>query len=32
MSAYRSSFLNEFAARGHLHQSTNAEGLDDLMS
>jgi tyrosyl-tRNA synthetase len=32
MGAYRSSFLNEFAARGHLHQSTNAEGLDDLMS
>ena len=32
MGAFRSSFLNEFAARGHLHQSTNAEGLDDLMS
>lgn len=32
MGAYRSSFLNEFAARGHLHQNTNAEGLDDLMS
>ena len=31
MSAFRSAFLNEFAARGHLHQSTNAEGLDALM-
>jgi tyrosyl-tRNA synthetase len=32
MSAFRSSFLNEFAARGHMHQSTNAEGLDALMA
>ncbi len=32
MSAFRSAFFNEFAARGHLHQSTNAEGLDGLMT
>jgi len=31
MSAFRSTFLNEFAARGHLHQNTNADGLDELM-
>ena len=31
MSAFRSPFLTEFAARGHLHQCTNAEGLDALM-
>lgn len=32
MSAFRSAFLNEFSARGHLHQNTNAEGLDALMA
>lgn len=32
MSAFRSPFLNEFAARGHLHQCTNQDGLDALMS
>jgi tyrosyl-tRNA synthetase len=32
MSAFRSAFLTEFAERGHLHQCTNAEGLDALMS
>jgi tyrosyl-tRNA synthetase len=32
MSDFRSAFLNEFAQRGHLHQCTNAEGLDALMS
>jgi tyrosyl-tRNA synthetase len=31
MSAFRSPFLTEFAARGHLHQCTNQEGLDALM-
>jgi tyrosyl-tRNA synthetase len=31
MSAFRSAFLTEFAARGHLHQCTNAESLDALM-
>jgi len=29
---FRSPFLNEFAARGHLHQCTSPEGLDALMS
>ena len=32
MSAHRSAFLNDFAARGHLHQCTDVEGLDALMS
>ncbi len=32
MSAFRSAFMNEFAARGHLHQCTNEEGLDALMT
>jgi len=32
MSAFRSPFLKEFAARGHLHQCTNQEGLDALMA
>ncbi len=32
MSAFRSPFLNAFAARGHLHQCTNPDGLDALMS
>jgi tyrosyl-tRNA synthetase len=32
MSAFKSDFINAFAARGHLHQSTNAEGLDSLMA
>ncbi len=32
MSTYRSAFFNEFSARGHMHQSTNAEGLDALMA
>ena len=32
MSAFKSDFFNAFAARGHLHQSTNAEGLDSLMA
>lgn len=32
MSAFRSEFLNEFSARGHLHQCTSPEGLDALMS
>ena len=31
MSAFRSAFMNEFAARGHLHQCTNDSGLDELM-
>ncbi|MEQ1753047.1 MAG: tyrosine--tRNA ligase [Micropepsaceae bacterium] len=31
MSIFRSEFLNEFSARGHLHQSTNAEGLDEIL-
>src|SRR4051812_32646434 len=31
MSAFRSDFMNDFAARGHLHQVTDAEGLDALM-
>jgi len=31
MSAFRSAFMNEFAARGHLHQCTNQDGLDALM-
>lgn len=31
MSALRSAFMNEFAARGHLHQCTNQDGLDALM-
>jgi len=32
MSAFRSAFMNEFAARGHLHQCTNEESLDALMA
>ncbi len=32
MSAFRSAFMKEFAARGHLHQCTNEEGLDALMA
>ena len=32
MTALHSAFLNEFAARGHLHQCTDLEGLDALMS
>ncbi len=32
MSAFRSPFLNEFAARGHLHQCTNSDGLDELLA
>jgi tyrosyl-tRNA synthetase len=32
MSSFRSAFMNEFAARGHMHQSTNAEALDGLMA
>ncbi len=32
MSASRSAFMKEFAARGHLHQCTNEEGLDTLMA
>ena len=32
MSAHRSAFLNDFAARGHLHQCTDVGGLDALMS
>src|SRR5215470_198089 len=32
MSAFRSAFMNDYAARGHLHQVTDAEGLDALMS
>ncbi len=32
MSAFRSAFMTEFAARGHLHQCTNEEGLDALMA
>ncbi len=32
MRAFRSAFLNDFAARGHLHQCTDLEGLDALMS
>jgi tyrosyl-tRNA synthetase len=31
MSAFRSPFMTEFAARGHLHQCTNEAGLDELM-
>jgi len=31
MPAFRSDFMNDFAARGHLHQATDAEGLDSLM-
>ncbi len=31
MSAFRSAFMKEFAARGHLHQCTNEDGLDALM-
>src|SRR6185369_571004 len=31
MTAFRSDFMNDFAARGHLHQATDAEGLDELM-
>ncbi|MEQ1866598.1 MAG: tyrosine--tRNA ligase, partial [Micropepsaceae bacterium] len=31
MSAFRSPFLNEFAARGHFHQCTNQEGLEALI-
>jgi tyrosyl-tRNA synthetase len=32
MNAFKSDFFNAFAARGHLHQSTNADGLDTLMA
>jgi len=32
MSAFRSPFLTEFAARGHFHQCTNPDGLDALLS
>jgi tyrosyl-tRNA synthetase len=32
MSAFRSAFMTEFAARGHLHQCTNEAGLDALMA
>src|SRR5262245_18104727 len=32
MSAFRSLFRTEFAARRHLRQATNQEGLDALMS
>jgi len=32
MSEFLSPFLNEFAARGHLHQCTNEAGLDALMA
>ncbi|MFM9864532.1 MAG: tyrosine--tRNA ligase [Micropepsaceae bacterium] len=32
MSALRSAFMKEFAARGHLHQCTNEDGLDALMA
>ena len=32
MSAFRSPFLSEFSARGHLHQCTNEAGLDALMA
>jgi tyrosyl-tRNA synthetase len=32
MSAFRSAFMKEFAARGHLHQCTNEDGLDALMA
>ncbi len=32
MSAFRSAFMKEFAARGHLHQCTNEAGLDDLLT
>jgi tyrosyl-tRNA synthetase len=32
MTAFRSAFLNDFAARGHLHQCTDVNGLDALMS
>lgn len=32
MSAHRSAFMTEFAARGHLHQCTNEDGLDALMA
>ena len=32
MSAFRSPFLTEFAARGHFHQCTNQDGLDALLS
>jgi tyrosyl-tRNA synthetase len=31
MSAFRSAFMKEFAARGHLHQCTNEDALDALM-
>jgi tyrosyl-tRNA synthetase len=32
MSAFRSAFMTEFTARGHLHQCTNEAGLDALMT
>src|SRR6185436_2690859 len=32
MSAFRSAFMNDYAARGHMHQCTDAEGLDALIS
>jgi tyrosyl-tRNA synthetase len=32
MSAFRSAFMTEFAARGHLHQCTNEGDLDALMA
>ncbi|NOT42513.1 MAG: tyrosine--tRNA ligase [Alphaproteobacteria bacterium] len=32
MSAFRSAFMKEFAARGHLHQCTSEDGLDALMA
>ena len=32
MSAFRSDFMNDYAARGHLHQCTDQDGLDALMS
>ena len=32
MSAFRSPFMTEFAARGHLHQCTDEAGLDALMA
>ena len=32
MNTLRSDFMKDFAARGHLHQCTDTEGLDALMS
>ena len=32
MTAFRSAFMKEFAARGHLHQCTNEDALDALMA